>query len=47
MSDLSILGLAAAMVLAGYLFDICATPPRHSAPHFKHAIGVAPRPDVP
>ncbi|KAJ5709724.1 Phospholipid methyltransferase [Penicillium malachiteum] len=32
MSDLSILGLAAAMVLAGYLFDICATPPNPSPP---------------
>ncbi|KAJ5722216.1 Phospholipid methyltransferase [Penicillium malachiteum] len=32
MSGLSILGLAAAMVLAGYLFDICATPPNPSPP---------------
>ncbi|KAJ5720354.1 uncharacterized protein N7483_008288 [Penicillium malachiteum] len=32
MSGLSILGLAAAMVLAAYLFDICATPPNPSPP---------------
>ncbi|KAJ5611951.1 Phospholipid methyltransferase [Penicillium herquei] len=32
MSDLRILGLAAAMVLAAYLFDICATPPNPSPP---------------
>ncbi|KAJ6021200.1 Phospholipid methyltransferase [Penicillium herquei] len=32
MSELSILGLAAAMILAAYLFDICATPPNPSPP---------------